>query len=163
MQIELLPVSPCDMEEMAAVFNHYVEHTLATYTETPVSVALFESLMSFTSGYPAFVARDADGTLAGFGMLRPYSPIPAFAAAAELSCFLRSGFTGRGIGSRILSELERAAVALGIRRIIATVSSLNAASLRFHLARGFVERGRLEGIGVRNGLLFDVVLLQKNL
>lgn len=163
MPVDLVPVSPGDMEEMAAVFNHYVEYSLATYTETPVSVDMFGSLMSFTSGYPAFAARDTDGSLAGFCLLRPYSPIPAFAATAELSCFLNTGYTGRGIGSMMLRALEDEAAASGISTIIATVSSLNTDSLRFHLARGFVERGRFEGIGVRNGLLFDVVLLQKNI
>jgi L-amino acid N-acyltransferase len=161
MEVELLPVSVDDMAEMAGIFNHYVEHSFATYTETPVSVERFEALMSFSAGYPAFVARDADGSLAGFGLLRPYSPIPAFARVAELTCFLAKGYTGRGIGTAILESLESGAAELGIETIIATVSSLNAASLGFHLARGFVEQGRLIGIGERNGQRFDVVYLQK--
>jgi len=163
MPVELLPLSPDDMEEMAGIFNHYVEHSFATYTETPVSMERFEGLMNFTPGYPAFVARDSAGVLAGFGLLRPYSPIPAFDRAAELTCFLAKGYTGRGIGSMILQALESGAVELGIESIVATVSSLNEGSLRFHLARGFVEQGRLVGIGSRNGQRFDVVYLQKML
>jgi phosphinothricin acetyltransferase len=159
--IELLPVSGDDMEEMAGIFNHYVVHSMVTYTETPVSVERFEALMSFSPGYPAFVARDSDGTLAGFGLLRPYSPIPAFGSTAELTCFLRVGYTGRGIGTAILQALESGAVAMGVRSIVATVSSLNEESYRFHLARGFIEQGRLVEIGMRNGRPFDIVLLQK--
>ncbi|MGC8774238.1 MAG: GNAT family N-acetyltransferase [Chlorobaculum sp.] len=159
--IELLPVCANDLDEMAGIFNHYVEHTLATYTETPVSVERFGSLMCFSPGYPAFVARDSDGALAGFGLLRPYSPIPAFDRAAELTCFLSKGNTGRGIGSAILQALESGAAELGIETIVATVSSLNEESLRFHLARGFTEQGRLVGIGSRNGRCFDVIYLQK--
>jgi phosphinothricin acetyltransferase len=163
MEVALLPVSVDDMEEMAEIFNYYVEHSFATYTEMPVSVERFEALMSFSAGYPAFVARDADGSLAGFGLLRPYSPIPAFARAAELTCFLAEGYTGRGIGTMILQALESGAAELGIETIIATVSSLNEASLVFHIARGFAERGRLIGIGERNGRRFDVVYFQKML
>jgi L-amino acid N-acyltransferase len=161
MPVELLPLSPDDMEEMAGIFNHYVEHSFATYTETPVSMERFEGLMNFTPGYPAFVARDSGGSLAGFGLLRPYSPIPAFDRAAELTCFLAKGYTGRGIGAAILEALESGAAELGIETIVATVSSLNEGSLRFHLARGFTEQGRLAGIGSRNGRRFDVVYLQK--
>ncbi|NTV66816.1 MAG: N-acetyltransferase [Chlorobaculum sp.] len=163
MEVELLPVSADDMVEMAGIFNHYVEHSLATYTDTPVSTERFEALMSFGYGYPAYVARVADGSLAGFGLLRPFSPIPAFARAAELTCFLASGCTGRGIGTAILEALESGAMELGIDTIVATVSSLNEASISFHLARGFVEQGRLIGIGERNGRRFDVVYLQKML
>ena len=161
MPVELLPLSPDDMEEMAGIFNHYVEHSFATYTETSVSMERFEGLMNFTPGYPAFVARDSAGVLAGFGLLRPYSPIPAFDRAAELTCFLAKGYTGRGIGSMILQALQSGAVELGIETIVATVSSLNEGSLRFHRARGFTEQGRLAGIGSRNGRRFDVVYLQK--
>lgn len=161
MRVELLPVFPDDIEEMAGIFNYYVEHSFATYTETPVSMERFEGLMNFTPGYPAFVARDSGGLLAGFGLLRPYSPIPAFDRAAELTCFLASGYTGRGIGTAILEALQSGAAELGIETIVATVSSLNEGSRRFHLAHGFVERGRLVGIGSRNGRKFDVVYLQK--
>lgn len=161
MAVELLPVSADDIEEMVGIFNYYVEHSLATYTETPVSIERFEGLMNFTPGYPALVARDADGAMAGFGLLRPYSPIPAFDHAAELTCFLAKGYTGRGIGSMILQALQSGAAEIGIESIVATVSSLNEGSLRFHLARGFTEQGRLAGIGSRNGRRFDVVYLQK--
>ena len=163
MRVELLPVSGDDMAEMAEIFNYYVEHSLATYTDAPVSMERFEALMSFGAGYPAFVARDDDGSLAGFGLLRPYSPIPAFDRAAELTCFLSRDYTGQGIGTMMLEALESGAAELGIETIVATVSSLNDGSLRFHLARGFVEQGRLVGIGSRNGQRFDVVYLQKML
>ena len=163
MGVELLPLSGEDIAEMAGIFNYYVEHSFATYTDAPVSVERFEALMSFGAGYPAFVARDGDGTLAGFGLLRPYSPIPAFDRAAELTCFLASGYTDQGIGTMILEALESGVAELGIESIVATVSSLNVGSLRFHLARGFVEQGRLVGIGSRGRRRFDVVYLQKML
>jgi len=163
MQVELLPICSDDLEEMAAIFNDYVEHSLATWTETAVSVERFEELMCFTPGYPAFVVRDEDGVMAGFALLRPYSSISAFDRTAELTCFLRRGFTGQGIGSKLLEALEAKAVEIGVSTIISMLSSHNEQSLQFHHARGFIERGRLIGIGQRNGLNFDVVLFQKSL
>lgn len=163
MRVELQPVCPADMEEMAGIFNHYVEHSVATWTETPVSVEMFESLMCFGYGYPALTARDSSGRLAGFALLRPYSHISSFIHTAELTCFLAVGFTGKGIGTSILQALEAEAVKMDIDTIIALVSSGNEASLRFHRSRGFVEVGRLSGIGVRNGTRFDVIYLQKKL
>ncbi|NTU58336.1 MAG: N-acetyltransferase [Chlorobiaceae bacterium] len=161
MSVELMPMVGEDLEEMAAIFNHYVEHTFATYTENPVSLEMFDSLMCFSQGYPAMTARDGEGVMAGFGALRPYSHIPAFARTAELSCFLGPGYTGMGIGSMILAALEDGAREMGITSILASVSSLNEVSLGFHLARGFARQGSLVGIGLKNGRSFDVVLLQK--
>jgi phosphinothricin acetyltransferase len=161
MSIELQPVAVADLDEMAGIFNYYVEHTFSTYTETPVSVEMFGSLMCFSQGYPALTARNDDGVMAGFAILRPYSPIPAFSRTAELTCFLGPGFTGRGIGTMMLEALEDGAREMGITSILATVSSLNEASLRFHLARGFTRQGSLLGIGLKKGRTFDVTLLQK--
>ncbi|MBN1928171.1 MAG: N-acetyltransferase [Chlorobiaceae bacterium] len=163
MPFELLPLCADDLGEMAAIFNDYVEHSLATYTETAVSIERFEVLMCLVPGYPAFVVRDGDGAMAGFGILRPYSSIPAFDRTAELTLFLGKTFTGLGIGSRLLEALESEAVRIGVSTMISTVSSLNPQSLRFHRARGFVERGRLFGVGQRSGFDFDVVLFQKML
>jgi phosphinothricin acetyltransferase len=163
MAVELMTVSGADMEEMTGIFNYYVENSFATYTESPVSPERFEALMSFSAGYPSLVARDSEGEMAGFGLLRPYSPIPAFGRTAELTLFLRRVYTGRGIGTMMLQALEAEAGKINIYSIIATVSSLNEESYRFHLARGFIEQGRLVEIGIRNGCSFDIVLLQKML
>jgi phosphinothricin acetyltransferase len=163
MNVELQPMAVADLEEMTGIFNYYVEHTFSTYTEIPVSVEMFDSLMCFSQGYPALTARDDDGVLAGFGILRPYSPIPAFDRTAELTCFLGPGYTGKGIGTIMLEALEAGAREMGINSIIATVSSLNDGSLHFHMARGFSLQGCLTGIGLKNGRSFDVILLQKTL
>ncbi|HWR01688.1 MAG TPA: GNAT family N-acetyltransferase [Chlorobaculum sp.] len=163
MDIELRDAAPGDHEEMRDIFNYYVENTSATYTETPVGPEMFDSLMCFNQDYPALIVRDDDGSMAGFGVLRPYSRIPAFDGTAELSIFLRAGYTGMGIGTMILDVLEDRAREMEIRSILATVSSLNEESVRFHIARGFSMQGRLEGIGRRRGRTFDVVLLLKML
>ncbi len=159
--IVLAPAVPEDREEMAGIFNHYAEHSFATYTETPLSVEGFEQAMAFRDGWPAVTARTEGGVLVGFGLLRPYSTIPAFAVTAEFSCFIRQGYTGQGTGRAMLGALEEDARSIGLRSIIATACSLNDRSIRFHLACGFDERGRLAGIGTKRGRVFDVVLLQK--
>jgi phosphinothricin acetyltransferase len=163
MRVALLPSVQEDREEMAGIFNHYVEHSFATYTEKPVEPERFDSLMAFSPGWPAVTARADGGVMAGFGLVRPYSMIPAFRCTAELTCFLHPDFTGMGIGRSIIAELESGALAMGIGSILATVSSLNDGSIRFHQACGFVECGRLLQVGVKRGMPFDVVLLQKML
>ncbi|NTU91683.1 MAG: N-acetyltransferase [Chlorobiaceae bacterium] len=163
MPVRILPSVPEDREEMARIFNHYVEHSFATYTETPVPADRFDAVMSFHDGWPAFTAWTDDGVMAGFGLLRPYSFIPAFEHVAELSCFIRQGMTGMGIGTAILAELESAARQMGVASILATVSSLNDRSILFHRSCGFCESGRLTGVGRKRGVVFDVVLLQKHL
>jgi phosphinothricin acetyltransferase len=114
-------------------------------------------------GYPALTARDEQGNILGFGMLRAYSPFPTFSKTAEITYFIKPGYTGKGIGKRILESLIADAGAKGITSIIASISSLNEGSIEFHRKNGFVECGRLKEVGNKRGKTFTVVYMQKML
>jgi L-amino acid N-acyltransferase YncA len=118
-------------------------------------------LLEATAGYPTLAARSAGGEVLGFAVLRPWHPLPAFAAAAEVSYFLRPDATGHGLGRAMLERLAREGAAGGITSILANVSSLNEGSLRFHLRNGFVERGQFVGVARKHGRVFDAIWLRR--
>ncbi|MBT8506867.1 GCN5 family acetyltransferase [Methanomicrobiaceae archaeon CYW5] len=155
------PLGPDDANEATEIFNHYVRHTFAAYPEEPVPPAFFNQLMAHAAGYPAAAVRDADGALAGFGLLRPHRPMAVFAGTAELTCFIRPDRTGKGVGARILGILEEEGAKSGIVTILAGISSHNEGSIRFHARHGFQECGRFVGVGMKFGTLFDEVWMQK--
>ena len=111
--------------------------------------------------YPSVAARLPDGSIAGFGLLRAHNPMPAFRHTAEVTYFLRPEMTGRGLGSRMLAGLETEGKKRGITSILASISSLNEGSIRFHARHGFTECGRFSRVGIKNGVLFDTVWMQK--
>jgi L-amino acid N-acyltransferase YncA len=96
-------------------------------------------------------------------MLRPFNPIPTFSRTAEITYFLKPGFTGQGVGKAILDFLTSKGREKGLTSILASISSLNEGSIRFHLKNGFSECGRLKSIGLKNGTVFDVVYCQRML
>ncbi len=161
MEIFLEPITLADREDVIDIFNYYTENSFAAYTEKPLSYERFEGFMQASWGYPALMARESSGEALGFGMLRPYSSIPVFSATAELTCFLRHGYTGLGIGKIIFAHLEARAREMGISSILVSISSQNEGSLRFHLQNGFRECGRLVGVGQKLGERFDVIYCQK--
>jgi L-amino acid N-acyltransferase len=161
MRTVLEPITLADREEIIDIFNFYTEHSFAAYTGSPLSYEMFDVFMQSSWGYPAVTARDESDAVIGFGMLRPYSSIPTFSCTAELTCFLKNGYTGRGIGKIILDHLETKGQSMGITSILASISSLNEGSVRFHLNNGFSECGRFKAIGEKRGVKFDVVYCQK--
>jgi phosphinothricin acetyltransferase len=161
MNIVLEPITLADREEIIDIFNYYTENTFAAYTETPLPYEMFDTFIQMSWGYPSVTARDESDSVIGFGMLRPYSSIPAFSQTAELTCFIKQGYTGRGIGKTILAHIEMKGRDMGITSILASISSLNEGSIRFHLNNGFVECGCLKKIGRKQGMLFDVIYCQK--
>jgi L-amino acid N-acyltransferase YncA len=96
-------------------------------------------------------------------MLRAYNPFPTFSQTAEITYFIKPGYTGRGIGKKILNYLVAKAKEKGITSIIASISSLNDGSLTFHKKNGFVECGRLREIGNKKDKTFDIIYMQKML
>ena len=148
---------------MLRIFNHHVAEGFAAYAEEPLSEEGIRLLLRQTSGYPAVAAERPDGTILGFGFIRPYSPYSTFSQTGLISYFVGASWTRRGIGTAILAHLTEEARSRGITRILAHVSSKNPQSLAFHRKHGFIECGRLPEIGRKFGEPFDVVWMIKTL
>jgi L-amino acid N-acyltransferase YncA len=157
------PISPCDEKEIVDIFNYYVDNSYAAYPEQKVPYDFFYMLLKVSQGYPAVTIRNDQNEIMGFGMLRPYSPISTFALTAEITYFLKPGFTRKGVGKILLDYLLKKAKERGITSILASVSSLNNDSIQFHLKSGFIECGRFSEIGRKKDVPFDVVYFQRKL
>ena len=162
--IDFEPLDKKHGPEVMAIFNHYVENGFAAYPEQRLPEEFFARFLEMTRGYPAYaMIKRATGTVAGFCFLRPYHPFPTFRATAEITYFIAPAEVGRGIGAAALELLEAGARKMGIRVILADISSLNPGSISFHQRHGFCECGRFRGVGRKHGREFDVVWMQKEI
>ena len=156
-------IRAADGPALTGIFNHYIEQSDAAFLEDPVSPAFFERLLPYLKIYPSVAVRDDQGTLVGFGMLRPHNQMPAFRHTAEVTYFIAPDRTGQGIGSRLLEHLETEGKKAGIQNILACISSKNEGSIRFHTRAGFTEVGRFKNAGRKWGAFFDTVWMQKEI
>ena len=155
------PITLSDQRSVIDLFNYYIENSFAAYPEKCVPYEFFGLFMNACREYPTVAAKDASGALLGFGMLHAHNPMPAFSQTAEITYFITPGMTGRGLGSRMLEHLEAEGKKRGISCILASISSLNEGSIRFHRKNGFTECGRFRRVGKKNGVIFDTVWMQK--
>jgi phosphinothricin acetyltransferase len=150
--------------EVMDIFNYYVENSFAAYPEQKLPYEFFGKFLEMTRGYPAYVIKNnADGKVIGFCFLRAYNPMPIFRETAEISYFLDKDEAGKGIGKDALGLLEREGRKMGIKYILANISSRNDQSLHFHQKNGFIECGRFLNIGRKSGKDFDVVWMEKEI
>jgi len=163
MDIELVPMTNGDREQVVDIFNYYVENTFAAFPEQKLPYAFFDAMFEKTNDYPAVTAKDKKGVVLGFGMLRPHNPFPTFSSIAEITYFLKPQVTRKGIGTKMLEYLEARARKKRIATILAPISSLNQGSIAFHAKNGFKECGRIKQAVIKKGKTFDVVLMQKML
>jgi L-amino acid N-acyltransferase YncA len=157
------PLAKDSQKEIIDIFNYYVENSFAAYPEHKLPYEAFDHFLKMCEGYPAIVVKDNQANTLGFGMLRAYNPFPTFSQTAEITYFIKPEYAGKGIGKKILDFLIGKAREKAITSILASISSLNEGSINFHLKNGFLECGRLKGIGKKKGKIFDVVYMQKTL
>ncbi len=161
MDYDLTPLSEDDRESVIAIFNHFIENSFAAYPEERVGPEFFDRILAMSKGYPAVSVRTKSGEVVGFGFLRAFHPCPTFLRTAEAGYFLLPEHTGRGVGTRMLSRLIDGAREMGIDTLLASVSSLNEQSLRFHSRAGFERCGAFRSVGRKLGCDFDMVWFQK--
>jgi len=145
------------------ILNYYVEHSFAAYAQQPLTADDMDRLLVSYQDSPALAAVDEADCLVGFAFLQPYSPFDTLAGTMLITYFIAPAFTGKGLGSQLLAQLETQARSRGIVRILAHISSENEGSLSFHRRHGFVECGCFHDIRYKNGISFDVVWFEKPL
>lgn len=160
--IKLRPMAADDAQPVMEIFNYYVENSFAAYPQTRLPEAFYSTLLASFQGYPNAVAVDS-GKVIGFGGLRAYSPMSTFSHTAEVSYFLSPGYSAKGLGTMMLGDFIQGAREKNIETLIASISSLNDASLTFHRKHGFTVCGTLKAVGRKNGVTFDVIYMQKML
>lgn len=148
--------------EITRIYNYYVENSYAAYFEKRVPQDFFCNLLEMTKGYPAYTIISNEKVI-GFCFLRAYNQSTVFSETAEITYFIDKDYSGKGIGKIILDKIEENAKAKSIHNILASISSLNDHSLKFHKMNGFIECGRFPGVGKKFGKTFDIIWMIKNM
>ncbi|MCD1294343.1 GNAT family N-acetyltransferase [Methanocella sp. CWC-04] len=168
MEYSIRPVTEKDRSPVIDIFNHYIENSLAAFPENKVGYEFFDLLRGMAKGYPFYVVeagpgdKDAeDGSIIGYGLLRPHNMMSTFKRSAELTYFLKPGNDRKGIGTRMLNMLVDDARKMGVDTLLASTSSVNQASIDFHKKHGFVECGRFLRVGKKLDKDLDIVWLQR--
>ncbi|MDD2620639.1 MAG: GNAT family N-acetyltransferase [Syntrophomonadaceae bacterium] len=161
MEYNFRKVNEKDGTKVIDIFNYYIENSFAAFPEKKLSHAIFQPLLEMAKGYPFYVIeKEADGVI-GFGFIGRYHQSEVFDRVAELTYFILPPYTKKRLGTRLFNILINEAKEMGIETLLASITSLNKASIDFHLAHGFKECGRFENIGKKQNTDFDVVWMQK--
>lgn len=164
MQIKFEKMSLEHQKSIMKIFNYYIENSTAAFPTSTLPEQFYSMLMEKTKGYPAYALLNSETLeVTGFCWLSAYNPFSTFKETATISYFIAQDNTGKGLGEQCLKRLETDAMQMGIKYIIAEISSENQQSLKFHVKHGFEICGTLKNIGNKFNRNFDVIYMQKNL
>jgi len=159
------PATPADLAGVAGIFAHYVTGSLVTFEETPPAAADWHRRLDDLAGLrlPFLVAR-AGQEVAGYAYAGPWRRQPAYRHTVEDSVYLAAGRTGQGLGRALLGPLLARCADAGVRQVVAVIADAGSeAPVALHRSFGFVDAGRLTGVGHKHGAWIDTVLMQRDL
>lgn len=112
------------------------------------------------------VAESTDGAILGWAAVSPVSARPAYSGVVEHSVYVAAVARGLRLGAKLLRALAESTERDGIWTIQASVFPENEASLKLHLANGYVVVGRRQRIarmahGPLAGQWRDTVLIER--
>ena len=152
-----------DKDDVAKIFNYYVENSFAAYPERTIESGFLNQLLVDNKKYPKYVIEFQQTKIVGFGFSHRYNQANTFDKTLMLTYFIDKDHTRKGLGFNLLTEMENDCRNIGIEILLVQISSLNEASLHFHRKYGFKECGRFKNVGNKFGKDFDDVWMQKDI
>lgn len=150
-------------KEVSDILNYYIQNTTAAYRAEVVSEEFALNFLESPDIYCSSIIKTIDNKIIGFCTLEPHMAISTFSEVAEVMYFIHHEYTGCGAGSLALNKIEEEAKKIGIKKLLADISTENISSINFHLKNGFVEYGRLCNIGNKLGRTFGIAYFVKEL
>lgn len=100
-------------------------------------------------------------TLQGWAALAPVSARNCYRGVAEVSIYVASAHTGKGVGNDLMAALVEASEQHGIWSLYSSIFPENEATRNLHLHHGFREVGIRERIAQQNGRWRDTLILER--
>jgi phosphinothricin acetyltransferase len=161
MNLTLRPATSNDLEKILKIVNHSILYTTANYSyevqNLEVQTKWFEDKKN--KNLPVIVA-DLGGEVVGFGSYGQFREKIGYQYTVEHSVYVVDDIIGKGVGSKLLTELIRLAKTQGYHVMIGAIDADNAGSIAFHEKFGFIAAGTIREVGYKFDHWLDLVFMQ---
>jgi L-amino acid N-acyltransferase YncA len=159
--IEISRAATEHLEAITDIYNDAVLNTTATFDTEPLSLndqRLW--LAEHDDKFSVLVARKKEDVV-GWASLSKWSGRCAYSDTAEISIYIKDGYRGKGIGTKLIIKILDEGKKAGIHTVLARIAEGSEASIRLHKSAGFEYVGVMREVGKKFGKLLDVHLMQK--
>ena len=155
------PATASDAEAIARIYNYYIQNTVITFEEEPVSIQAMAARIAETQGLALpWLVAEVDGAIAGYAYARKWRERSAYRHSRETTIYLERGYEGRGIGRKLYSALLPLLRDCGVHVVIGGVALPNDASIALHEKLGFERVATFRQVGFKHDRWVDVAYWQ---
>jgi L-amino acid N-acyltransferase YncA len=163
LELTIRTATAADLEAINAIHNPEILHGTATWDLDPWTLeerhAWFEEHDELT---PILVAEHAS-EVAGFAYVTFVSLKQGWRFTREDTIYIADRYRGRGVGDALLAALLERLRQLGVRLVIASITSTNEPSIRLHRKHGFEVMGEMKNAGYKFGQWHSTTYMQRDL
>jgi phosphinothricin acetyltransferase len=157
MKVNIRAFKSADWDKVSEIYRQGLETRNATF-ETVVPD--YDTWIKKFHPHLLWVA-EVDDRVIGWAGLQPVSIRKVYEGVVEVTIYIDSNNSGKGIGKALMNHLVNESEKVGIWTIYASIFPENIASIRLHLSSGFREIGYRERIAKLDGKWRNTVLFER--
>jgi len=155
--LELRDATADDAATIAGIYNHYVETTVISFEEQPVTPqAMRERIIDLQrDGLPWLVAV-INGKVAAYAYASKWRVRAAYRFSVESTVYVDQNTLGQGLGTVLYGALLARLRTAGVHLVVGGIALPNDASVALHEKMGFKKVAHFSEVGLKFGRWIDV-------
>lgn len=146
-----------DAQAIADIYNHYIEHSIITFEEEPVTAEEIAQRIAETAAEDLpYLVLQADDKVLGYAYASKWKGRCAYRYSVETTVYLASTAGGNGYGTLLYDRLFEELRARSYHIAIAGISLPNEASIALHEKFGMEKVAHFKQVGYKFGDWVDV-------
>jgi L-amino acid N-acyltransferase YncA len=161
MNIVIRKSNETDIKSVLTIYNQGIEDRIATLeTEIKDYTYMKDWFYKHNGRYKVIVA-ECEGEIVGWASLNQYNSRCAYYGVADISVYISREYRGKGIGKKLLAELESLAKENGFHKMVLFTFPFNQLGQGLYKKMGFREVGVFKNQGILDGNFVDVMAMEK--
>lgn len=152
---------PEDAQTICDIYNYYVLNTIVTFEEDSVLADdMADRIKKVTEKY-TWLVYEQKGEIIGYAYAGEWKSRCSYRFSVESSVYLKNGFSGQGIGSKLYEALFKELEKTDIHAVIGGISLPNEGSIALHEKFGFEKIAQFKEVGYKFNKWIDVGYWEK--
>lgn len=151
------PAVASDAAALAAIYNPYIEKTVITFEEQPITPAeIAQRVEEVRAASLPWLVVEAGGQVGGYAYASKWKGRCAYRYSVESTVYLDAQQTGKGLGTQLYRALLDELLRQKIHAVIGGIALPNETSVKLHERLGFKKVAHFPEVGFKFGRWVDV-------